>query len=95
MPSLAPKPGQDSIVAQRDAALGLLYQDLVAAREAAESQRHGPQGAPNHRRVAATELLGCLEAYVAALLRCRLPVPPQIRDEVRLRRALSEGKTGP
>ncbi|MGH3386324.1 MAG: hypothetical protein ACRDO1_17230 [Nocardioidaceae bacterium] len=66
--------------------LALLHADLVAARSALKSERCGPQ-VPSRARAAA-EVLACLEAYEAVLTAEGLPVPPAIRDELRLRRSL-------
>jgi hypothetical protein len=63
--------------------------DLFAARSALRLVRSGPQRHPAHVRAAAADLLECLEAYAAALLARRLPLPRRVRDELRLRRLLA------
>lgn len=72
---------------QRD--LVLLRQNLLEARQALVADRCGPQTAPTVHLAAAAELLHCLQAYVEALTERRLPVPPALRDELRLRQALT------
>ncbi len=72
-----------------DRDLAVLHANLVAARSAAHNERCVPQRAPGHRHFAAADLLDCMEAYVEALTVRRLPVPPRLRDELRLRRQLS------
>ena len=68
-----------------------LRSDIQAAREAVRLRRSSPvaplQLASAHRR-----LLAALEAYADELSRRRIPVPPRLRDEVRMRR-LSQSST--
>lgn len=73
-----------------DAALATLQADLVAARSVNQMERCRPQRLPHDRQVAAADLLACLEAYTDGLVARRLPVPRGIRDELRLRRRLSD-----
>ena len=68
--------------------LVVLRADLMAARAALAADRTGPQTSPTMHHAASAELLHCLQAYVAALTERRLPVPPALRDELRLRQAL-------
>jgi hypothetical protein len=69
--------------------LALLREDLRLARAAMAADRCGPQTSPAPHHAAAVELLCRLEAYVDALTERRLPVPPGLRDELRLRKGLS------
>ncbi|HEU5043471.1 MAG TPA: hypothetical protein VFT75_04990 [Nocardioidaceae bacterium] len=62
--------------------------ELARARSFAALRRQGPQVANGDARAAAAKLLACLEAYVAEMLAQHLPVPPALRDELRLRRRL-------
>jgi hypothetical protein len=72
-----------------DAGLAPLYDDLVAARAVVRDARRTPQRSPERSLLAGAELLSCLEAYADALASRHLPVPPAIRDEIRLRRLLA------
>jgi hypothetical protein len=73
-----------------DTSLALLHADLVAARSAHQLERSRAQRLPHDRDVAAADLLACLEAFKDALEARRLPIPRGMRDELRLRRRLSE-----
>lgn len=70
-----------------DATLGLIFAELTAARTANQRDRGvlrpgaGAGGRPDR-------LLVSLEACVTALTDRNLPIPPSLRDELRLRRAL-------
>jgi hypothetical protein len=77
-----PSAGAPRIV---DAGLRCLLADLVAARAAVAADPPPGRGerAGQHAR-----LLSCLESYVAALTARNLPVPPRIRDDLHLYRAL-------
>ena len=72
-------------------ALADLRFDIQVARETVRVRRSSPvvplQLASAHR-----SLLAALEAYADELRRRRLPVPPRLRDELRLER-LSHGST--
>lgn len=77
-------------VTRRSAAdhdLSCLFAEIRSAR-AADRQARGERrtNAPSHRD--ATRLALSLVAYTTALERYRLPVPPVIRDELRLRSGL-------
>lgn len=72
--------------ARRD--LVVLRAELTAARAALAADRTGPQTSPAAHQAASAELLHCLQTYVAALTERRLPVPPALRDELRLRQGL-------
>lgn len=77
-------------VTRRSAAdhdLCCLFAEIRSAR-AADRQARGQRrtNPPSHRD--ATRLESCLVAYTTALERYRLPVPPAIRDELRLRSGL-------
>ncbi|MEV8377812.1 hypothetical protein AB0P21_34050 [Kribbella sp. NPDC056861] len=70
-----------------DITLGVIFAELNAARSANQLERGAPRiGAVGGPR--ADRLLQSLEACEAALLERNLPVPPGIRDELRLRRSL-------
>ena len=69
--------------------LGVLMHEVQQARQAWADERcearHG--GAPIESP-ARVRLLAALEAYAAALDSRHLPLPPSIRDELRLRRGV-------
>jgi hypothetical protein len=70
-----------------DITLGVIFAELNAARSANQVERGAPRiGAVGGPR--ADRLLQSLEACAAALGERNLPIPPSIRDELRLRRAL-------
>jgi hypothetical protein len=63
-----------------------LLGDLLAARAAvAHDLTPSSNRPPTEERM---RLLSCMEAYSAALTARRLPVPPRLRDELRLHRAI-------
>jgi hypothetical protein len=69
-----------------DVDLPSLLVDLLTAKDAvahdlAQGRNHRP---PPGR----AKLLACMEAYSAALTARRLPIPPRLRDDLRLHRAL-------
>jgi hypothetical protein len=70
-----------------DITLGVIFSELSAARSANQQERGTPRlgtaGGPR-----ADRLLLSLEACVSALTERNLPIPPGIRDELRLRRSL-------
>jgi hypothetical protein len=70
-----------------DITLSVIFAELTAARAANQAERGTPRvgtaGGPR-----ADRLLVSLEACARALADRNLPVPPSIRDELRLRRAL-------
>jgi hypothetical protein len=70
-----------------DITLSVIFAELTAAREANKAERGTPRvgtaGGPR-----ADRLLLSLEACAHALAERNLPIPPSIRDELRLRRAL-------
>lgn len=69
----------------RDVSLSVLLAELHSARAALAQELSQPRnGPPVERRVT---LLACLEAYTAALTARRLPIPPRVRDDLRLQRA--------
>ena len=50
---------------------------------------HDPTPGRNHRPPPGrVKLLACMEAYSAALTARQLPIPPRLRDDLRLHRAL-------
>jgi hypothetical protein len=70
-----------------DITLGVVFAELSAARSANLVDRGTARSAPSagSRR---DRLLISLEACAAALAQRNLPIPPSIRDELRLRRRL-------
>jgi hypothetical protein len=63
-----------------------LLVDLLAAKDAVA---HDLTPGRNHQpSPARAKLLACMEAYSAALTAQQLPIPPQLRDDLRLHRAL-------
>lgn len=72
------EPGQSST-------LGWLSADVRAAREQVAASRAAPY-AKGQLLPARQWLLRALEAYTAALTARRLPIPPRLRDELRLLR---------
>lgn len=69
-----------------DVDLPSLLLDLIEAR-AAVARDSTP--ARNRRPTAdQARLLACMEAYSAALIARQLPIPPRLRDELRLHRSL-------
>jgi hypothetical protein len=71
--------------------LAALRAELVAARAAYQVERAGRLASPNGPQPRRAHLLTCLEEYAAALTDRRLPVPPGLRDELRLRRLTTPG----
>lgn len=70
--------------------LGWLSADVRSAREQVAASR--ATTAVNGQLAAARQwLLRALEAYAAALTERRLPVPPRLRDELRLLRRTGRG----
>ena len=70
-----------------DITLGVVFAELSAARSANRVDRGSARSASSagsHR----DRLLISLEACAAALAQRNLPIPPSIRDELRLRRRL-------
>jgi hypothetical protein len=60
----------------------------VYSARAAHAQTRGHGASAWHEQDARRELLAALEEYATELARHRWPVPPGIRDELRLNRAL-------
>lgn len=72
-----------------DVDLPSLLVDLLAARDAvARDLTPGRNHQPSPGRA---KLLACMEAYSAALTARQLPIPPRLRDDLRLHRALYSG----
>jgi hypothetical protein len=67
--------------------LSHLFAEVVSAR-AAERLARGPRRQGENSRSDAGRLAMSLRAYARALEKYRLPVPPVIRDELRLRSGL-------
>ena len=69
-----------------DVDLPSLLVDLLTAKDAVA---HDVAPGRNHRPPPGrAKLLACMEAYSAALIARRLPIPPRLRDDLRLHRAL-------
>jgi hypothetical protein len=69
-----------------DVDLPSLLVDLLTAKDAVA---HDPTPGRNHRpSPSRAKLLACMEAYSAALTARQLPIPPRLRDDLRLHRAL-------
>ena len=66
--------------------LASLQLNLLAAKAAVA--RSGAQTGSRQQAVERARLLACMEAYSAALTIRRLPIPPRLRDDLRLHRAL-------
>jgi len=63
-----------------------LLEDLLTAKDAVA---HDPTPGRNHQPPPGrAKLLACMEAYSAALTARQLPIPPRLRDDLRLHRAL-------
>jgi hypothetical protein len=71
--------------------LAVLFADLAAARVVNQLARRSrpPSGAVNRDQASGVRLVAALSAWTAALEQHRLPVPPTIRDELRLRQRLT------
>ena len=63
----------------------LLVELLTAKDVVAHDLTPGRNHQPSPARA---KLLACMEAYSAALTARRLPIPPRLRDDLRLHRAL-------
>ena len=69
-----------------DVDLPSLLADLLTAKDAVARD---PTPGRNHRPAPGrARLLACMEAYSAALTARQLPIPPRLRDDLRLHRAL-------
>jgi hypothetical protein len=69
-----------------DVDLPSLLVDLLTAKDAVA---HDSTPGRNHRpSPSRARLLACMEAYSAALTARQLPIPPRLRDDLRLHRAL-------
>jgi hypothetical protein len=66
-------------------ALHRLAQDVRAARQEVNAMRAAPVS-PSILLSARQSLLRAMEAYADELTTRRLPVPPQLRDDLRLQR---------
>ena len=76
-----------------DVDLPSLLVDLLTAKDAVA---HDPTPGRNHQPPPCrAKLLACMEAYSAALTARQLPIPPRLRDDLRLHRALysADGNT--
>ena len=81
---IAPQP-----VRQADARLGHSLEALVCGRAAMTQALGAPPSDAKHQAGARRNLLKALEAYVDALGKRHLPVPPRLRDELSLQRQLA------
>jgi hypothetical protein len=68
--------------------LATLASRVVLARADLKIERASTLGRTGIVGIAPRELLTCLEAYATALQTRGLPIPPGLRDELRLRRGL-------
>jgi hypothetical protein len=82
---LPPRRGHHPASAGDDLGLAELRAALAAARAAYQVERADRSRPADNRQPGRAQLLACLEEYAAALVDRRLPVPPGIRDELRLR----------
>jgi CubicO group peptidase (beta-lactamase class C family) len=81
-----PDPPGPARVRPNDVDLPSLLLDLLAARAAvAQDTTQARNRRPTPERA---KLLACMEAYSAALTARQLPIPPRLRDDLRLHRAL-------
>lgn len=71
-----------------DITLSVIFAELTAARSANKLDRGVPRRPGSGTGARADRLLISLEACEAALAARNLPIPPSIRDELRLRRRL-------
>jgi hypothetical protein len=62
---------------------------MVCARSVVDNARRGIKPPLVSSRAAEADLLKCLEVFASALAARRLPLPRELRDELRLRRLLS------
>lgn len=69
-----------------DVDLPSLLLDLIEARAAVA--RHSTPARNRRPTADQARLLACMEAYSAALTARQLPIPPRLRDELRLHRSL-------
>jgi hypothetical protein len=72
-----------------DRVLARLHADMVCARSVVDNARRGIKPPLVSSRAAEADLLKCLEVFASALAARRLPLPRELRDELRLRRLLS------
>lgn len=84
--SAAPEEGDPDRRRPNDVDLPSLLVDLLTARAAVA--RDATQGRNHRPSPERARLLACMEAYSAALTARRLPIPPRLRDDLRLHRAL-------
>ena len=68
--------------------LSHLFAEVVSARAAERLARVGPRRQGENARSETGRLATSLRAYARALEKYRMPVPPVIRDELRLRSGL-------
>jgi hypothetical protein len=84
LPSLGSRP---SLRSPADITLGMVFAELTAARAAHQVDRVSSRPAPAAGG-RPDRLLTSLEACATAPAERRLPIPPTLRDELRLRRRL-------
>jgi hypothetical protein len=75
--------------ARDEQSLVFLHRRLSDARSAVRADRSGSPRMPERTKAAEARLLECLEAFTAALTMRHLPIPRDVRDELRLRRLLA------
>ncbi|MFD1053469.1 hypothetical protein [Terrabacter terrigena] len=71
-----------------------LLSRVRAARDDVHAQRTGKVD-PALLLAARGVLLQSMERYAAELVRRGLPLPPMLRDDLRLQKAIRDGKSGP
>lgn len=87
-PVLLPSPAARPVLhTPADITLGVVFAELTAARSANRADRGTSRPAPS-ASARPDRLLTSLEACAAALTERHLPIPPTLRDELRLRRRL-------
>ena len=76
-------------VRQADAGLGYILDALICQRAAMKEALGARPSDVKQQSDARRNLLRALEAYVEALAKRHLPVPPRLRDELSLQRQLA------
>ena len=75
--------------------LALLAEEMRVARERVRELRCGPPVVRDRLLAARQSLLVAMESYVAELTARRLPVPPKLRDDLRLQRDIGRPRDRP
>jgi hypothetical protein len=66
---------------------------MMCARSVVDNARRGTKPPLVRSRAAEADLLECLESFASALAARHLPLPRELRDELRLRRLLSSERS--